>query len=366
MKNFTLLLLFIALLSVNADTEKKERNFPKLGGYGELHLNIKVPEEGKADAPVLDFHRWVLFLNHNWTEKWGMNAELELEHNFVEGGESKGELELEQAYVEFKPFDALNINAGVVLASAGLYNEDHEPNRFLSVERPSYSKVIIPTTWFGNGASVHGNIKGIADYRVVVMEGLDDRKFRTKDGLRKGRQKGFKSSLETALINGMVNFTMVPGLKVGGSFALNQLFRDNDNSHVYDNALLLEAHARYKAHGIWATVEFGNVNYNESAGKTGPLDQSQGVYLDLGYNVAKFWNSEELALYPFIRLTQVNPAGSIFGDNKDGHGDTSRFMAGLALYPIEQVAIKFDFAREKYEQNSDKNRFFNIGVGYEF
>lgn len=362
----SILLLIITLLVSSWGEEKKERNLPKLGGYGEMHLNYKIPEEGKADSPVLDFHRWVLFINHNFNEKWGLAAELELEHNFVEGGESKGELELEQAFVEFRPYQFLNINAGVILASAGLYNEEHEPTRFLSVERPNYSKVIIPTTWFGNGASVHGNIKGAAEYRFVVMEGLDDTKFRTKDGLRKGRQKGYKSDLSNALFNGMVNFTLVPGLKVGGSFALNALMRDNDNSHTYDNALLLELHARYKAHGLWVAAELGNVKYNAKDGKEGDLEQSQGFYLDLGYDIARIWKSEELSLYPFIRYTQFNPAGTVFGDNKDGRGDTSRFMLGLALYPIKNVAIKFDYAFENYEQKKETTGLLNVGIGYEF
>ncbi len=361
-----ILLFIVMLIAISFADEKKERNLPKLGGYGELHLNYKIPENENTEAPIMDFHRWILFVHHNFNEKWGIGAELELEHNFVEGGESKGELELEQAYVEFRPYQFFNINAGAILASAGLYNEEHEPTRFLSVERPNYAKVVIPTTWFGNGASIHGNVKGAFEYRVAVMEGLDDTKFRTKDGIRAGRQKGYKASLENALFNGKADLVLVPGLKVGGSFALNALMRDNDNSHIYDNTLLLEFHARYKGNGIWAAAELGNVKYNEKEGKEGDLEQSQGFYFDLGYDIARIWKSEELSLYPFIRYTQFNPAGTIFGDNVDGRGDTSRFMFGLALYPIKNIAIKFDYAFENYEQKTETTKLMNIGIGYEF
>ncbi len=51
----------------------------KLGGYGELHYNA-------GDQQELDFHRFVLFLNHDFTDKLSFVSELEVEHALAGDG----------------------------------------------------------------------------------------------------------------------------------------------------------------------------------------------------------------------------------------------------------------------------------------
>ena len=53
-----------------------------VGGYGELHLNIIKPEADPAFAR-LDLHRLVLFIAHNFNDRFRFYVELELEHAFV-------------------------------------------------------------------------------------------------------------------------------------------------------------------------------------------------------------------------------------------------------------------------------------------
>lgn len=60
-----------------------------LGGYGELHLNL-------GDKEQIDFHRWVLFLDHQYNDRIKLVSELELEHSLAGDGKP-GEVELEQA-----------------------------------------------------------------------------------------------------------------------------------------------------------------------------------------------------------------------------------------------------------------------------
>ena len=182
-----------------------------LGGYGELHYNYVKTEDGDG-TKTLDFHRFVLFYSHAWTEKWSFKAEVELEHNFVKDGH--GELELEQAYIDYHYAKEFGFQAGVILPSVGLINEFHEPPLFLSVERPEYNKNIIPTTWFGNGLSVYGIITGF-DYKFSVMEGLDASKFSAKSGIRDGRQKGYKANAEDLLYNFSCELHFHPGV-IGG------------------------------------------------------------------------------------------------------------------------------------------------------
>ena len=80
------LVAFVSLITLMMSNSMKAGELSEktdLGGYGELHLNYVKPHEGVSSAPVLDFHRWVLLLNHRWTEKWTFASEVELEHNFI-------------------------------------------------------------------------------------------------------------------------------------------------------------------------------------------------------------------------------------------------------------------------------------------
>ena len=72
-----------------------------LGGYGELHYNnLDNQLDGGSDKKQMDFHRFVLYINHDYSDSIRLNTEFELEHSLA--GEGKpGEVELEQAYIDF-------------------------------------------------------------------------------------------------------------------------------------------------------------------------------------------------------------------------------------------------------------------------
>ena len=223
----------------------------QVGGYGELHYNYSKPENGEAKE-VLDFHRFVVFLSHSWNEKWSFKAEVELEHNFVSGGE--GELELEQAYVDYHHADWFGFRFGVVLPAVGLLNEVHEPPTFLGVERPDYHKVIIPTTWFGNGAVLYGRNSGF-EYRFTVMEGLNGDKFSASSGIRSGRQKGYKANAKNLLYSARLEYTGVNGLIFGGSCTMNSAPAASSTLIVN----LFESHADYSFTTLLFRAEDGRI-----------------------------------------------------------------------------------------------------------
>src|SRR5687768_5725724 len=82
-------LCFLALIAPRAAlAQASEDPFPSTGpisGYMELHLNR--PED--VD-PILDFHRFVLLVNHSFSSRIRFIGELELEHALVEGLEEAG------------------------------------------------------------------------------------------------------------------------------------------------------------------------------------------------------------------------------------------------------------------------------------
>lgn len=355
MKNAKIVLLSFLILSMNIFAQDDEffTAGGTVGGYGELHYNSN--KVGDADASkTLDFHRFVMFYSYQFSEKWSFKAELELEHNFVSEGE--GELELEQAFVDYHYSDAIGFRAGVVLVSAGLINEYHEPPTFLGVERPEYSKYVIPTTWFGNGAQFYGTHKGF-EYLFGVMEGLNSDKFSAKNGIRSGRQKGYKANAENLLYNARVDYTGVSGLRIGGSYTYNNATGETDNNAIK----LFEVHAKYEAKNLILVGEYGNVSYDK-----GDVETTSGYYLDLGYNVAELLKVD-WDVIPFIRYSDYNTAAStIAGGDSEKAYHKSKFMFGLSVRPVDKVVFKLDYGVSNVELTDVDTKLFNIGVGYMF
>ena len=160
----------------------------QIGGYGELHY-----EGGAKDQ--IDFHRFVLFVAHDFTDNIRFFSELEVEHA-ISGDGQVGEVELEQAYVEFDLNDSTQAFAGVRLVPVGLLNETHEPPTFYGVERNAVEKNIIPTTWWEGGIGVSGNIGDTGfSYDTMVSSGLE---LNAANGykVRSGRQKIGKANFK--------------------------------------------------------------------------------------------------------------------------------------------------------------------------
>jgi len=319
-----------------------------IGGYGELHYNRA--QNGNDDATItLDFHRFIIYYGYNWTEEWSFKSEVELEHNFVSGG--NGELELEQAFVNYHS-NLFGFQAGVILPSVGLINEYHEPPLFISVERPEYSKYVIPTTWFGNGFALYGSMSGL-NMRFVLMEDMEGEGIGA--GIRSGRGKGYKTTAYDWVKNISVNYTGIAGLRIGGSYTMNNAPIDNNPDSTVSFGLG-EFNLKYDTNNIYAVMEYGNISYeNNPSGYT----SSGGYYLDLGYNVAGFVGLEG-RLIPWFRYSDYNRGN----DNADKHYTIQRF--GLTYWPISSVVFKFDYGTHQTESADDVKTQINVGVGYNF
>ena len=333
-----------------------------VGGYGELHYN-RAQSGDDADTTKLDFHRFIIYFGYSFSEEWSFKSEVELEHNFVADG--KGELELEQAFVNYHT-DKFGFQAGVILPSVGLINEYHEPPLFLSVERPEYSKYVIPTTWFGNGAAVYGSIAGV-NWRFALLEDMDGDAI--GKGIRSGRGKGYKTTAYDMVKNMSVNYTGISGLRVGGSFTMHNaptsayFITDTEGNSIVNDAdsasvgfSLMEFHSKYNANNLYAVLEYGSISYENN-----PLDytSSGGYYLDLGYNVADMVGFEG-KLMPWFRYSDYNRGN----DDTGQHYTIQR--VGLTYWPISNIAFKFDYGTHKKESDFEAKTQINLGVGYNF
>jgi len=348
--NKIILITFSVILTLAFPQDEFFQPGSNIGGYGELHWNKAKDADGNETKNMFDFHRFIIYYGHNWTENWSFKSEVELEHNFVKDGH--GELELEQAYVNYHAGN-WGFQGGVILPTGGLINEYHEPPLFLSVERPAYSKYIIPTTWFGNGFAFYGSYSGI-NFRLAIMEDLEGEKIFYGGNIRGGRGKGYKTTGISLLKNLSASYTGINGLRLGGSLSLNDAPYNNDPDTSI-SVQLVEVNAKYTANNIYAVLEYGTVSFSGN-NMVSPLKSSSGYYLDLGYDIGDMVGCNKLI--PWVRVSNVSKNDDMVSKQTD----YLRF--GLTWWPINNVAFKSDFANVTTDGVTTTE--FNVGIGYNF
>ncbi len=205
------LIVALFLFAANTVYSQKEES-TTVGGYGELHYN----EPNGDRKGQLDFHRFIIYLDHSFNKWITFKSETELEHTNA----ASGELALEQAYLDFHLSERFGIRAGIILPPIGIINLYHEPPTFDGVERPNVDKSIIPTTWREAGAGVYGRLAEEWTYQLYLVAGLDASGFSGKDGIRGGRQEGVQSKVTNPSVTGRMDYFQIQGMKLGGSFFL--------------------------------------------------------------------------------------------------------------------------------------------------
>ena len=350
-----------------------------IGGYGELHWNKAWNEDNNMTKNTMDFHRFIIYTGYNFSSSWSFKSELEIEHNMIGGGKDydadgddtnegkfikySGEIELEQAYINYHS-DNFGFQAGVILPTVGIINEYHEPPLFPSVERPSYNKYVIPTTWFGNGFALYGMLSDFK-WKIALMEDLDGEEI--GDGIRSARGKGYKTSGYDLLKNFSVVYTGMPGLRVGTSLTINDApisFNDNGTVSSSIGVKLIEINAKYDANNIYIVTEYGTISYDDSNYLTTDetaeftYGNTSGYYIDLGYNIGNLIGIEKLM--PWVRISNV----SRNLDNDDKITDIQRF--GLAWWPENQVVLKIDYGLLQVKSDENPTSELNVGIGYNF
>lgn len=337
-----------------------------------MDFHFNKPE---AQDSILDFHRFVLIVNHGFSPRLRFVAELELEHAFVEGLEAAGEVELEQAYVDFLLKRGFNLRAGMLLVPMGIINERHEPPVFHGVERPFVDTVIIPSTWFENGAGVHGELGGGFRYRAYVMAPLNALEFSADEGIRNGRQKGSQSNARYPAFAGRAEYVGVHNLTLGASAWSGKSSFLAPRLHT--RAHVGEADVRYKRDRLEVRGEFAQV-WISDAGRlndtVGPLtgispnvaEALRGFYGEAAYRVWADGPARDLVA--FIRYENFDtqfrmPSGFV----PLKQFDRDAWVLGATYYPDPDVAVKIDYVWQRSQSSVIKApNSFNIGLGWWF
>ncbi len=339
-------------------------------GYMEFHLN-----KPRGESAQFDFHRFVLLFGHSFSSRIKFWSELELEHSIVEGGEEKGELELEQAYLDFYLNPYFNLRGGMVLAPMGIINERHEPPAFFGVERPMVDTVIIPSTWFDLGVGAWGDLGRGFTYRFYLMSPLDATGFSADEGLRGGRQKGFRSNVRNLARTARVEYRGIPRLTLGGSIWAGRTGFDTPDLDApvrlgsFDGRYSwsrLEFRGQY-AHGWIREAGLLNRTLQRRRGVNPNIaEQIRGFYLEGGVYLLPFHSSQNLAV--FTRYENFDTQYRM----PDGflplaQFDRSSWTVGASYFPHPDVVFKADYVFNRNASQVIETRDqFNLGLGWWF
>jgi len=324
-----------------------------IGGYGELHANFI---ENGDDA--IDFHRFVLFVDHRFNDWVSFFSELEVEH-VLSGNGKPGEVELEQAFIRLDWSDRFSTDAGLFLVPVGIINETHEPNTFYGVERNLVESNIIPTTWWEAGIKGNYRLDNGLSFDLGITSGLN---VPTSGGsayrIRSGRQKVAKALFNEQAVVGRVKYTGVPGLELAGSL----YYQDNmDQTGATDfSGLLSTVHGIYQRDGFGLRALYARWDLS---GDLVPADaESQyGWYIEPSYR----WRFSDFygELGVFARYSDFQYfQGSGIRENEV-------LTVGVNYWPTGNVVLKADiqhFDNGNNNAGNDSERAVNLGVGYQF
>lgn len=335
-----------------------------LGGYGEVHYNDIDADDDSRSKKETDIHRYVLFVNHEFNDRVRFYSEFEVEHGLVKDtadGSNGGEIEIEQAYIEMDLNQNHQAKAGLFLVPVGILNETHEPPTFYGVERNSIENIILPATWWENGAAISGQYSNGLSWDFAIHSGLE---VPSAGGstyrIRSGRQKSSNAAAEDLAYTGRVQFSGIPGLQLAASYQhqsdLSQMSGDG-----LDDANLLSAHAIYNNGGFQFRALWAEWDIDGSLVKAAGADDQSGWYLEPSYRFET----------PHIDLFQDMGIYTRF-ENVEGFRSQDQFEqweVGMNFWPTDNVVFKIDYRDRDHDLTGASGRDFkaiDLGVGFQF
>ena len=338
---------FVESLAAAAPSRSKT----SIGGYGELHYNQVNSDAG--DNEEIDFHRFVLFFGHEFSDKVRFFSEFELEHSLAGDGKP-GEVELEQAYAEFDLGNNIAARAGLFLLPVGILNETHEPPTFYGVERNDVENIILPSTWWEAGAGVRGNLANGLSWDASVHSGLA---IPTTGGsafrVRSGRQKVAEADASDMATTVRMKYTGVPGLELAASYQYQ-----SDPSQVagdgLDSGQLFTAHAIYQRDRFGVRALYGSWDFDGAAVEAADADSQSGWYVEPSFRVNKNWGV-------YARYSDLDAARA------QDRFTQSEF--GFNFWPTDGIVLKMDYRMRDFDLPALSLSDFDaidVGFGYNF
>ncbi|MDC6367420.1 MULTISPECIES: hypothetical protein [Flavobacteriaceae] len=343
-----------------------------VGAYGEMLYNQPEGENGE-----LDVQRLVVLFGYRFDDRTQFVTEIEFEH--VE------EVFVEQAFVNYNAAPNFNIRGGLMLVPMGIINEFHEPTTFNGTERPTLDNVIVPTTWRELGVGVTGRFNSISlGYQAYLFNGFKSSEsdgeggvtgiLRGSNGLRSGRQKGIRSTIDQPNLSTKLDYYGIPGLRLGFSTYFGRTQADDDVEE-FDGAdigiAMIGLDARYAYQKFTARGQFIHASladtedYNNLTGRD--LGSAlQGWYLEGAYNVLPAGKRQKL--FAFARYETYNTHADTDGSLVENEAyDRTDVTTGLTYHIAPGVVVKGDYQfRSNALDSGDVTDRLNFGIGVWF
>ncbi len=361
-----IMVAILIMCAPGAWAEDEERGKLQFHGYGDMHYNNpRIDTMSSGAGKELDFHRFVLGWEYEFTEDLRVEGELDYEH-------AAKELELEEAYLEYDVLPTLALRVGTLLIPVGPLNENHQPPLYYSVERPYVERYIIPTTWQENGAGVAGQAGERLNYRAYVTAGLDATRITSLGGLHDVSSKGSESKADDLAGAGRLEYAPARGVTLAGSGYYGGADQRTPGLGKVTISIV-SADARFRRAGFDLRGVFDRVHVDGAARVSALVGQTVG-------QVMQGWYAE--AAYDLLRRDRTGSAGRslvFFGRHEeldtneepppgfpaDPAADRKVTTAGVSYYPIEKVVFKADFEHWKDDADARLNRV-NLGAAFMF
>ncbi|MFT5131746.1 MAG: hypothetical protein ACI9SC_000208 [Gammaproteobacteria bacterium] len=360
-----------AIEQVTLRSEKAKTSRTSVGGYGELHYNNLSDDNqdigGDDDSSRVDFHRFVLYFGHEFSDSIRFFSEIELEHSLA-GNELPGEIELEQAWLEMDINDSHRVRAGLDILPIGIINQTHEPNTFYGVERNRVESEIIPATWWEAGIGLNGEIAPGWNYDAVIHTGLAiPTQGSSSLRPRSGRLKVAEADDQDIALTGRLRYTGMPGLEIGIS-GQYQADVTGTNDAVDMSATLFEGHVIWHhssgvgLRALYARWDFDDDPLINLAGLN--AESLDGFYIEPSYRFElPIKRLGEVGV--FARYSQWDERNQITGAHR--FENFEQFSLGFNWWPHANVALKFDAQFEDADGPVDRVLDgINLGLGYQF
>jgi len=359
---------------LNAAQSILSGNFGKkvtLGGYGEITYNQPEALNGE-----LDVQRLVLLVGYKFNDKAQFVTEIEFEH--------VDEVYVEQAFVNYSIGDNTSLRGGLMLVPMGIVNEYHEPTTFNGTERPSIDNVIVPTTWREIGVGVTGRFPEISlGYQAYVFNGFKSTTpdgeggvngvLKGSNGLRSGRQKAIRSTIDSPTLSFKADYYGLPGLRIGlsGYFGSTQAadeIETLEGANIGISMVGLDARyafKRFSARGqfIYASLS-GSQKYNTLTGRD--LGSAiQGFYVEGGYNLLSLRAKQRLIAFTRYENYDTNAATQGALERNTAYNRTD-ITAGLSYHIASGVVLKGDYQFRDNKSDAQVANRANFGIGVWF
>ena len=335
-----------------------------VGGYGEIHYSNIDADDSARDLKETDIHRYVLFVNHEFNDRVRFFSEFEIEHGLAKDtadGSNSGEVEVEQAYVELDLNDNHQLKAGLFLVPIGILNETHEPPTFYGVERNDVENIIIPSTWWENGAAISGQYANGISWDFAIHSGLEvptsgSGTYR----IRNGRQKSSKAVAEDLAYTARIGYSGIQGLQLSASYQYQSDISQASGDGL-DAANLLSVSGIYNNGGFQFRALWAGWDIDGSQVEMAGADDQSGWYLEPSYRFAT----------PDIDVISSFGFYARYEDLEGFRGSDQfdQWEIGVNVWPTDNVVFKIDYRDREHDLDTNSGRDFkaiDIGVGFQF